>query len=712
MSPEQVRGLPTDHRSDIFSLGTVLFEMVARQRPFRGDTAADTTSAILREDPPPMPAPGVPPALERIIRRCLEKNPKNRFQSADDLAFALDAPTTITTSTLREHSGQWLPRRAAVVVGTAVLILGGIVAFVLGVLRPAIDLSGYRFTPFAADAKNERLAAWSPDGRSIAYCGKVGSLWQIFVRSVDSDSPVQVTNQSASAYEPFWWPDGSRIGFLSAEKIWSISRAGGPAEVVQDRRVDAAALSSDGQTLATWRFTETGDGVTGSVWIAKPPNFAPRKYEPAPFAVKGGINGNALRFSPDGHTLLLSHLTETAGISVWLLPFPEQSANQPRRLPWRTTFVAGSLPSFTWMPDNHRVVMGRSSPAAPKGGLWMVDTRDGSAILLSGGVTGQSSPAVSPDGTKLAFTSGGENFDLALVPTDGSPLQDLQATTQDEFSAAWIPLSSRYVYVTNKNGSQELRVHNQADDTDLHIVSASAFGGEVIGISAPVSAPGGQRIAYNVFGANGAVAVWISPIGGGAPIKLTQEGATEIGPEWSPDGESIALSSLDGGAFRLAVVRVGRNEKPRVIEVTSTGDQSLPAWSPSGEWIAYATDQGLKLVSPDGTRHRLIGPVAGTAVVWSQNSQTLYTTIRDANGGAELVEVDAHTGASRTVGNLGKGFVFATPLTPGLRFTLTPDGKHFLATILRERTDIWILENFGKTPSLFDRLASAVGVRH
>src|SRR5262249_54548821 len=99
MSPEQVRGLTADSRSDIFSFGTVLFEMLAGRRPFGGDTPADTSSAILREDPPAL-APGgtVPPQLERIVRRCLEKAPPNRFQSADDLAFALEAVTLPSTA--------------------------------------------------------------------------------------------------------------------------------------------------------------------------------------------------------------------------------------------------------------------------------------------------------------------------------------------------------------------------------------------------------------------------------------------------------------------------------------------------------------------------------------------------------------------------------------------------------------------------------------
>ena len=116
MSPEQVRGLPADSRSDIFSFGTVLFEMLVGHRPFRGETTADTLSAILREDPPALTETSVPLPLERIVRRCLEKAPPNRFQSADDLAFALEAvtltsaaPATTTVDVPRERVRWLLP---------------------------------------------------------------------------------------------------------------------------------------------------------------------------------------------------------------------------------------------------------------------------------------------------------------------------------------------------------------------------------------------------------------------------------------------------------------------------------------------------------------------------------------------------------------------------------------------------------------------------
>ena len=262
MSPEQVRGLPADSRSDIFSFGTVLFEMLAGHRPFRGDTTADTSSAILREDPPTLtPDMGVPPQLERIVRRCLEKVPPNRFQSADDLAFALEAVTLTSTAVaapavdVPRRSGRWLP-----VIIAALAVMAVALAAMWSVAAPRVDLGAYRFTPFATGSGTSNDPVWSPDGLSMAYAMSVNGRSQIFVRSLDSDSPAQLTD-GPDAARPFWWPDASRVGFITAGEVWSVSRAGGTPELVQKEWVGAATLSPDGRTLATWRTDSTGPHV-------------------------------------------------------------------------------------------------------------------------------------------------------------------------------------------------------------------------------------------------------------------------------------------------------------------------------------------------------------------------------------------------------------------------------------------------------------------
>ncbi len=238
MSPEQVRGLPTDGRSDIFSFGTVLFEVLAGRQPFRGDTAADTTSAILREDPPPLTDARVPPVLDRIIRRCLEKSPKLRYQSADDLAFTLEAISGTTTGSVVSVVDAPGHRRWPAVLAGTFAVSTVLLALPFLLTQPSADPSQYRFTPFATDPEFENHSAWSPDGRSIAFGKDVDGNAQIFVRSVDSDSIVQLTHGAVNAAWPFWWPDASRLGYLADEQVWSLSRAGG------EQRMDPMARPS------------------------------------------------------------------------------------------------------------------------------------------------------------------------------------------------------------------------------------------------------------------------------------------------------------------------------------------------------------------------------------------------------------------------------------------------------------------------------------
>ena len=151
-----------------------------------------------------------------------------------------------------------------------------------------------------------------------------------------------------------------------------------------------------------------------SVWLASPPNAAPREYTPAPFKVKGWNSPNYLQFSPDGRQLLLANWTDAGDSAIWLLPFPD-GGSQPHRLfpkmP-RIGRAARADANSSWMPDSQRAVMVFPTASAPKGGLWMTDVRTGAATPLSVGLTQQSSPSMSPDGSKVAFTAGGPGYDL------------------------------------------------------------------------------------------------------------------------------------------------------------------------------------------------------------------------------------------------------------------------------------------------------------
>ncbi len=237
MSPEQIRGLPADHRSDLFAFGAILYEMLSGRRAFRGDTAADTMMAILKEPAPPLPADrNVPAALERIVDRCLEKAPAARFQSAGDLAFALEGLSSYSEAGAALTVGRSRPPRASI--AWAVAVLAVMVAVALGMLTTGrlTITSGvpiYRSSILPPEHVTFSTAtpagglALSPDGRRLVYTaqGEDGRV-MLWVRSLDGLT-AQPLAGTEGAYYPFWSPDSESIAFFAGGTLRKIDVAGG-----------------------------------------------------------------------------------------------------------------------------------------------------------------------------------------------------------------------------------------------------------------------------------------------------------------------------------------------------------------------------------------------------------------------------------------------------------------------------------------------------
>ena len=688
MSPEQVRGEAADARSDIFSFGVVLYELLSGERPFKGATAVQTMNAILTEDPPDTSTSGrlLPPALDRVVRHCLEKNPDERFQSARDLAFALDAlgsSATTVSGPAGAVAAVQRPRRRLLPAVTVALALAcaGLVALLL--LRPAsADQSAYRYAPFATAAEDEFRPLWSPDGRMVAYARAVDGRPQVFVRGLDADSSEQLTRDSPGGIPVFWWPDSSRIGFIGIDnQLWAVSRLGGSSDVLQKGDFFAATLSADGSTLAAWRIDHTGGKDRATVVLASPANGPLREYSPAPFALAAGLSPTYLRFAPDGRSLLLSTYGPDTNPVMWRLPFPDGHGD-PTRVPLSSAGASQPV-GFDWMPDSRRAVISRG------GGLWMLDVGSGAVSSLSAGLTSRSDPAVSPDGLRVAFTAGEPNYDLVELPLDGSPMRDVLATSGPEHAGSWVAGGPRLTYVTARDQHTEIRLYSTVEHTDRRIVAlpADAF---VVGA---VPSPDGQRIVYTEVRPQG---LWIAPLSGGEPTQLSTGTALEFGLTWSPDSQRLANYRIESGQMRLRVRRIGSSEPPVDLPVTDHVS-GMPEWSPDGAWIAMCLRHGILLIRPDGSQRRQIANADDLDVLqWSPDSHMIFAPISTESGDTSLLAIDVEHDSQRVISRLPHGVRIAVPLTPSLRMTLDASGKALLTTTVRSNTDIWTLDHFNR----------------
>jgi eukaryotic-like serine/threonine-protein kinase len=697
MSPEQVRGGDLGHWSDIFSLGVILYELLAGKRAFEGESSAEMMTAILREDPPELPD-SVPLGLRQILHRCLEKKPQERFQSARDLAFALrslSGSTGVAKIVAAPAGRRWLMPVAAVIFGALAVVFS-----VLWFTRPrALDLSRYRYTPFATDAEPEINPSWSPDGKSIAYLKRLGREYQIMLRALDTPVPVQLTKMPEGVHDdsgdrPIWSPDGNRIYFIAGRPgtLWSVGVAGGePQEVFSSTPLAAASLSGDGKTLALWRIIRQEKKTSSSLWISSPVGSPPRKYEPAPFEVDGGYTDTAIRFSPDHAHIGLS-IFNSAEPEFWLIPWPDGNT-APRRLFLKRT--QADLPRFDWMPDSKHLLM------AMEGSLWIGDSESETLERLTASPIGSDdTPAVSPDGHRIAFSTENVDFDVASIPLDGSPPQPIMATARNEFSPSW-SRSGRLAFITDRLGQDEVWLRDALGDWERPVVTQTDFPNDhTAHILDAVISPDGARVVYEREGGKSMVSLWISPATGGRPALVpTPESPGVTGLAWSPDGNSLAFLGGPEGR-QLEIVRIGSDRTPTVLPARCG---AAPAWSPDGLWIACGVrnEPSILLISPDGKDSRKLASPVRTffqdfVMVWSADSLKLFVA-SSLMGDARLDAIDVGTGATRKIADLGPNTTFEILTNYCLSGSLASDGKSFATTVSKTTSDIWILDGFAPT---------------
>lgn len=389
MSPEQVRGEQLDHRSDIFSLGEVLYEMLTGRLPFPGDHPAAIMYGIVHSEPLPVET-GVPvrDEVRAILRKCLAKDPAERFQSAEELALALSSAAGVTPSAAGSRSTR-VPRRI-VQVGIALGVLAAVAIALTAIRRdhrpPSVGSASGSFR--AVDgSRSHRQAAFSPDGERLALVAddSVG-VAQIWVREIETGAARQVTNGSDVATHPRWTSDGEIVFARKEYGIWRLAPDGG-----QPRQISSKGETPDVSSDGRWVCWVDADRI----WVARDDGTRPRPVKGVDARFFGYLRRPA--FSPDGKWIAYfePHVHRPLG-DIMVVAV---SGGEPRQL----TFDHFEGGDPTWTPDGRWIIYSSNQQGTHT--LWRVPFAGGGVEPVTLGTGEDVEPAVSPDGQTVIYTN-------------------------------------------------------------------------------------------------------------------------------------------------------------------------------------------------------------------------------------------------------------------------------------------------------------------
>jgi eukaryotic-like serine/threonine-protein kinase len=691
MAPEVLQGAEADARSDLFSFGCVLYEMVTGRRAFDGKSQLSVFTAILEKDPEPVSAsqPLAPPMLDRVVGACLAKDPADRIQSAHDVAMDLrwvaDAPPTASATLQRSKS--WTAGAAALLLAS--IALAGFAGY-RWARSSDTPLSLHAEIPapdkFSIDATGDAggMPVLSPQGDKIAFVAHSGETKLLWVRSLSSDT-AQALDGTAGAAHPFWSPDGRYIGFFAGGKVMRIAATGGPAATITDApNSRGGSWSANDMIVFAPDFTGGLTKVSAQGGVAEPATIFDRTKH---------TTQRWPWFLPDGKHFIFLATSHTGGDPKQNGIYFGSIDSTETRLVLPTDSAAQYASGYLLYRANTALV---AQPFDPKNG-----TLSGSPIPLVNNLRDdvgvwRSIFAVSQNGLMIYQPGRADSAKSHLVFFDraGKVLADYdphEATATK--TLALLGVRDVRLSPDNKRVAFAGGTDIWTFDLDRKTKTRITFNQQVS--QEPSWSPDGKTLIFSVLVTSGGGNVEIrskSADGSGAEKTLLAEQNNYHSPGWSPDGKYLTYLWGEGEKMVSLWIRPANGEgKPVAVVQPPSAQSNLINYriSPDSRWVAYASDesgqQDVYITSfPEGRGKWRVSSNSGAYPAWSGDGKELF--FKDLTDAIFVCSVTAK-GSEVEVGTPQRLFHAASPGI-GIAFDASADGKRLLVNHSEEESQV------------------------